>query len=255
MNPTLKYLPSVLLLFIAQAGSAQNSNESFYAFKADWSPASSIEQCTYFMQEIKKSDSEYVCRYYQKMGPMVKQEVYKDSALSIPNGFFCWYNKKGKLDSCGWVANFKKNDRWYYFLGDSTRYTYYDKYDNGKFLLRKTYQQVISDTPAVREIEVTQKEAVFKKGAKNWTNYIAQNLKVPDRFASSFGRGRYTATVSFTINTEGKTENVYLVKSLEWSADAVIFQLIENSPRWEPAVQNGKPVNYWQMQNLVMGLE
>jgi hypothetical protein len=252
MNPTLKYLPSVLLLFIAQAGSAQNSNESFYAFKADWSPASSIEQCTYFMQEIKKSDSEYVCRYYQKMGPMIKQEVYKDAALSIPNGLFCWYNKKGKMDSCGWVANFKKDRYWYYFLGDSTKYTYYEKYDNGKLLKKETFQQAVSDTTGGHEVAVTQKEAVFKKGANDWTNYISKNLKVPDRFTSIVGRGKYTVTVCFTISTEGKTQDVYLFNSLEWSADAVIFDLIEQSPHWQPALQNGEPVKYVQKQNLVM---
>lgn len=252
MKPTLKHLPLLLFVCIAYTGLAQKSNESFYAFNADWSAASSIDECTYFMQEIKKSDTEYVCRYYQKLGPMIKQEVYMDAALSIPNGLFCWYNKKGKMDSCGWVRNFKKDRYWYYFLGDSTGYSYYEKYDNGKLLKKETSQKTVSDTTGVYKTIVTQKEAVFKKGVNDWTNYISKNLKVPDRFTSIVGRGKYTVTVCFTISTEGKTQDVYLFNSLEWSTDAVIFELIEQSPRWQPALQNGEPVKYIQKQNLVM---
>ncbi len=254
MNSTIKYLCIVLLIFIAQACFAQTANENFYAFKADWSAATSIDKSTYFMHEIKKSDTEYVCRYYNKFGPMIKQEVYKDSTLSTPNGFFCWYNEKGKLDSCGWVENFKKDSYWYYFMGDSLNSTYYDKYDYGKFLYRKSTAQPGADT-AKEEKDSTQKEAVFKTGTKDWTNYVSQHLKVPDRFASNFKAGKYTATVSFTINKQGKTENIYLIQSLEWSADAVIFNLIENSPLWQPAIQKGKPVLYRQKESIKMALE
>jgi len=48
---------------------------------------------------------------------------------------------------------------------------------------------------------------------------------------------------------------VSLRRSLEWSADVVIFQLIEKSPVWHPAIQKGQPVHFRQMQNLVMHLQ
>jgi len=231
---------------------AQSSNESFYAFNEDWSPAKSIDKSTYFMHKIKKNDTEYVCRYYNKFGPMIKQECYKDDELSIPNGFFCWYNEKGKIDSCGKVLNFKKDGRWSYFLGDSTKETYYDEYDNGKFVKRDSYHA--PDT--AQEIkDPSKKESVFKKGNNSWLKYVSANIKTPDRFTQIFKPGKYVVTVSFLINKSGKVENVYLLKSVEWSADAQVLTVVENSPLWQPAMQLGKPVYYRQKEDITFSVE
>lgn len=43
---------------------------------------------------------------------------------------------------------------------------------------------------------------------------------------------------------------LYLVKSCEWSADAEVFRVFKNVPKWIPAQQNGKPVIYRQKQAL-----
>ncbi|HEX5151969.1 MAG TPA: energy transducer TonB [Parafilimonas sp.] len=246
MSVLSKPILSFSLLLIAQTSFPQSKNESFYAFKEDWSASPSIDLCTYFMHETKKSDTEYICRYYNKSGPMIKQETYKDDQLSIPNGRFCWYNEKGKLDSCGWVINSKKDGNWYYYLGDSTRYTYYDEYDNGKYLGRHGHSR--SDSSA---IDSTQKEATFKNGNTGWIKYLERNFIVPERLKKTFGEGKYTVTICFTINKEGRPEDIYMAKSVEWSADTETIQLIEKSPAWNPAVQKGQPVKYRQMQNIV----
>ena len=244
------FLPKYILIFsflsISVIGFAQSKDESFYAFKEDWSAAPSIDKCTYFMHEIKKSDTEYTCRYYNKSGPMIKQETYKDDQLSIPHGRFCWYDEEGRLDSCGWVTNSKKDGNWYYYFGDSTKFTYYDEYDNGKFLGRHGHSKSDSLT-----IDSTQKEATFKNGNNGWSKYLEANFIVPERLKTTLGAGRYTETICFTINKEGRPEDIYMAKSVEWSADAETIQLIEKSPTWNPAVQKGKPVKYRQMQNII----
>ena len=97
MNCIFKQVLCSLLIFPINKTFSQKTNENFYVFKADWSAAKSIDDSTYFMQEIKDNDTEYVCRYYNKSGPMVRQETYKDESLTIPNGRFCWYNEKGKI--------------------------------------------------------------------------------------------------------------------------------------------------------------
>jgi protein TonB len=244
--------PLFFLVFLLTVGNcfAQAKNESFYAFNANWDPTASIDSCTYFMHEIKKSDTEFICRYYRTLGPMIKQETYKDADLSLANGFFCWYNDKGKIDSSGWVKNFRKDGRWEYFSGDSTLATYYEEYENGKFLKRDTYHASKPSDSTETEIEVIQKEAIFQKGAKDWNKYLERNLRIPERLISIFPNGTYTVDVSFIINKNGKVIDVYLRKSLEWSADAEVFRIVENSPNWQSAIQDGKPVLYRQSQNI-----
>ena len=89
MQTSLKKLFFSFLMILSIHIHAQKLDDEFYAFNADWSAAKSLDECTYFMQEIKNSDTEFVCRYYNKLGPMVKQETYKDAELTIPNGRFC----------------------------------------------------------------------------------------------------------------------------------------------------------------------
>lgn len=250
MKSTAKLLSIMLLVFSINKCQAQSINGTFYVFNTDWTPAKSFDNCTYFMQQIMISDSEYVCRYYNKVGPMMKQESYKDAALTIPNGFFCWYNTKGKIDSSGWVRNFKKDDKWDYFMGDSVNATYYDEYDNGKYLERKSY----ATTSDSLEKDSTQTEAIFGKGVKDWSKYIQHNLKVPNRLASNFKAGTYKVTVCFTINKVGKIINPYLKQSVEWSADESVFDLLSNSPDWKPAIQKGQPVYFRQQENISMNL-
>ena len=244
-------LKQIFILLLLMADSffhqtfSQPTEGNFYAFKADWTPAKSIDDCTYFMQATKKSDTEYICRYYNKNGPMIKQETYKDAELSIPNGRFCWYNEKGKIDSCGLVKNFKKDGRWDYFFGDSTNPTYYQYYDNGKFVKQSSYGSY--NTP---DDDVTKQAAIFRNGNKGWIKYLTNNLITPDRLKNTLGRGKYVITVCFLVDLQGKIHDIYLRQSVEWSADAEIFLIIQKSPAWSPATENGEPVYYRQVENI-----
>ena len=247
MNSTLKLVASFLLIVGTHNCYAQ-AKGTFYAFDAKWQPAKSMDSCTYFMHEMQKSDTEFICRYYQKVGPMIRQEVYKDVDLSVPNGFFCWYNEKGKIDSSGHVVNAKKDSRWEYYLGDSLQPTYYDEYSDGKFI-KRVISQKNADSEKV-ETDVTQKEAVFQKGVKDWNKYLQRNLRIPDRLISIVPGGIYTVNVCFLVDKIGKVTSVYLRRSLEWSADAEVFRIVEHSPDWQPAMQYGRPVYYREMQNI-----
>src|SRR5205085_5112232 len=137
----------------------------------------------------------------------------KDEALTIPNGRFCWYDTKGQIDSCGLVSNSHKDGEWDYFLGDSIKPTYYDEYDNGKYLLRHIIADTIAKTAPDTSGKVftsIQVEAKFKNGSKDWVKYLQRNLQTPARFISIFPRGTYTATVCFLVNKQGNTDDIYL---------------------------------------------
>jgi hypothetical protein len=98
-----KYDSLFCLLFLLAlprlAFSQKQEDGIFYLMKIDWSATKNIDKAAYFMQVIQENDSTYICRFYNKYGPMIRQETFLDSALSIPNGRFCWYDAKGNLDS------------------------------------------------------------------------------------------------------------------------------------------------------------
>jgi protein TonB len=250
---------------------AQVNNEVFYLFKSDWSPAKNIDKAAYFEQVVKENDTIYACRYYSKNGPMIKQESFRDDKLEIPNGVFLWYAKSGKLDSMGYVYNGKKDGEWKYFDGKNSPIII-TKYNKGRFVdsydysARKIYHNDgtvknmdvprVKDTGAVKIFTVVQSPAEFEGGLKGWQQYLIQNMKTPDRFINLAGRGGTNATdiVTFEIDKTGSISNVILLKSCEWSVDMEALRVIKQSPKWKPAVQNGRTVIYRHVQNLTFSV-
>lgn len=241
------------------------ANTTLYIFNADWSGAKDYNECVYFMQIVKESDSLYICRYYNKLGPMVRQESFKDSDLTIPNGRFCWYNNAGSLDSTGIVTNRKKDGRWDYYQDGKRSLAM--EYENGRWIRSTDYKQEIyinadgskisfedrnADDVINKDSSTTvQVEAKYKTGVNDWVEYIKTNLKTPDRLMNTLGVGIHTAVVVFMVNKIGKVDkDIYLEKSVEWAGDNEVFSLIKNSPDWQPAYQNNKAVFYRMKQSI-----
>src|SRR5678816_1789762 len=229
-----------------------------YLLKNDFTNAKKTDDATYLLQVIRHSDTEYVCRYYNKFGPMLKQETFLDSGLSIPNGSFLWYGVRGILDSEAVMYRGRKTS--FTAFDDSLKATVYIKYRTGNVYEKRdyvtnTYMDSTGSTYDLAEKEKAERDSLlqFKKAqadtsqieAKfpgNWNKYIDKHLLVPDRFESNMPNGKYVATVSFRVDKEGRVDQVKLLRSVEWSADLEIFRIIENSPLWKPASQFGRNV-------------
>lgn len=242
-------------LFIA-AGNCfcQTTDGTIYLFKKDDSPAKDIKEAAYFMHVVALNDSTYICRYYNTNGPMMRQESFKDSNLTIPNGRFCWYNNNGILDSTGYVKNGKK-DYWWEYKRSATQ-TDRILYDNGIKIKTETSfydkdgKRINEDTTKKDTTTHIQVGAKYKNGANDWANYCQHNLNTPARLQNVLKAGDHAVIVCFLINKEGKTGDIYLYQSCEWSGDAEVLRLIADSPTWQPATQDGVPVIYRQKQTL-----
>jgi hypothetical protein len=253
---------------ISHAKAQKQNNDVLYVFKKDWSSAKDFNDAAYFMQVTKENDSTYICRYYNKFGPMVKQESYFDADLTIPNGRFCWYNANGDIDTIGSVDHGKKDDYWYYYR--DTTLLKQEWYESGHLAERKDYehnlyvnkdgitmtleekklQDSLNAAHSETTFKILQVEAKYKNGQKDWTNYISKNLKTPDRLMNVLGRGRHQVCIAFVVDKEGNTGDVYIIHSCEWSGDNNVIQLIKDSPKWQPAMQNGRTVYYRQKQTI-----
>jgi protein TonB len=245
--------------------------ELFFLYKKDWSDAKDIKEASYFMHMQKENDTAFVCRYYNVAGPMIKMETYKDSDLSIPMGTFSWFNENGSLDSTGDVYNGRKDGNWYYMESDSANVAVHEEYERGRFqkridhLNKKTTYANGSIVPfkseeekedTARTFTSVQVEASFPKGLRGWRTYLEQNLKIPDRFTNLLkGNGRATVIVTFRVDKTGNVSNVQVQKSAEWSVDMEALRVIQKSPKWEPATQNGKAVIYRQRQSITFVVE
>ena len=81
----------------------------------------------------------------------------------------------------------------------------------------------------------------FPGGVSALMEYLATNLKYcPD--AREVGISG-TVFVSFVVWKDGTIRNIKIKRSLSDCLDKVVIQAVENMPRWNPGMQNGKKVN------------
>lgn len=197
---------------------------------------------------------------------MVKQESFKDSNFTIPNGFFAWYSNKGFADSTGYVNEGRKTSCWNYFNNDTKPYLsiWFNKgklektEDHTKNIVR--YADDTVDSTALKPVEkgkeegdtVSKKQAKFPGGPDAWQKFLFRNLQIPGRLLD-IGHGG-VIVVEFVIDKEGNVTDINIRQSLEWSADAEVIRLMKRSPKWIPAEMDGRKVFYRQVQSITMSV-
>jgi TonB family protein len=244
-------------LWVTCLAHGQKNKETFYLLDKDFQAEPNMALAAYIMHVISQHDTLFISRIYNKNGAMERQESYKDNAFAEPHGKFAWYDVNGRVDSAGTVNNRKKDGEWYYY-NDTLGIEQMVTYRLGKEVERQDFHRKKVITPngetdmVTKKRDVTdtfklvEKEAAFKGGTKAYSRYLINNLKVPERTTSLGKSGN--VKFQFIINKEGYIENIFILKSLEWAADAEALRVLTAMPKWEPAVQNGKPVYYQCIQ-------
>ncbi len=218
-----------------------------YIYDSSWNAIIDITKAKYLMEVIEENDTTFITRAYNFSGSMITQESYRDKDLTITHGFFIWYDNLGRIDSSGSVFNGKKDQDWYIYNNDLKvilKTTFY----RGKFVESKTY-----DTNEKKKITIdstikNEKVAEFKGGLKGLGRFLSESLEIPTRLSNLKMHGPVKA--SFYIDTLGKVQDIYIVHSLEWSADKEVIRVLSLMPKWIPAEQNGKKVKYSCIQPI-----
>lgn len=91
-----------------------------------------------------------------------------------------------------------------------------------------------------KSVEVSYVEAEPQNGYPEFYEYLNNTLQYPAESIKDSIQG--VETVSFTINAQGKTENIFVRQSLGKAFDEESIRVIQQMPAWKPAVLNGKPV-------------
>ncbi len=79
-------------------------------------------------------------------------------------------------------------------------------------------------------------------GLEGWNEYLASNLKYPAQAREMGIEG--TVILNFVINSDGSISDVEVLKGIGGGCDEEAIRVIENSPKWKPAEEGGKLVNY-----------
>ena len=95
-------------------------------------------------------------------------------------------------------------------------------------------------------------ESEFPGGAKGWNRYLMDNLNYPK--AAVRKRIQGTVVVQFIVDKDGNVTDAEVIQSVHPLLDDEALRLIKNSPRWKPAIQDGKKVKSYKKQPVVFQL-
>lgn len=94
------------------------------------------------------------------------------------------------------------------------------------------------DDPVYYKVEIYPK--FMGKDDKAFRDYILKNIKFPEDAIENGLVGK--VQVKFVVGTDGKLYDIELLRKVHPVVDQEVLRVIANSPKWEPAIQQGKYV-------------
>lgn len=85
------------------------------------------------------------------------------------------------------------------------------------------------------------KKAAFPGGEIKMLKFIAKHTSYPSKALANKVEGR--VSVSIQINEQGEIISSEIVKGLSPDCDKEVLRVISKMPNWEPALNNGEPIN------------
>lgn len=171
---------------------------------------------------------------YSSNGPLRTVKTYKDPEQTILEGHYLEYDHKGNLQLAGYYVNNKKTGTWFYFK------------DSGNIVKTEQFPGPgVFDDAGNDHNNITL--PVFKSGKNEWRNYLHSNV---NRKYIRDEQKPEEVKISFSITASGVVKNPVLTKSAYFASDNEIIRTIISSPRWKPALHDGKKVSYRYLQSL-----
>jgi hypothetical protein len=97
---------------------------------------------------------------------------------------------------------------------------------------------------------VVQIPAEFPGGATGWINYLQENLRTNIPIKKKAPVGKYTVIVSFLVDDKGNVSDVKAENDPGYGTKEEAIRVLNKSPKWRPASQNGKNVIYRHVQRI-----
>lgn len=200
-----------------------------------------IKEAVSFVAVKHYPDGSFERLDYILHGPLQKLRTYTDAALTVLSGRSFEYDVQGHLSYTGYYSNNLKTGNWDR-INDTGTMVKREHYENGVLT-----DADVKDTVKKKDeiLYGDEREADFKGGSKNWIKYLQKNID-PDAGSKSVKGGQ--VMLRFIVDTHGATTNIYLQKSVEFVLDEEAIKVIQKSPVWIPALQNGKTVNAYRRQ-------
>jgi len=100
-----------------------------------------------------------------------------------------------------------------------------------------------------------EQEPRFPGTSDGWNKYLVKNLDAAMPVKEGWGPGTYKVMLQYIVHKNGEVSDVIATNYQGSKTAQHCIDLIKNGPKWEPAIQNGKPVDAYKKQPITFVIE
>lgn len=119
-------------------------------------------------------------------------------------------------------------------------------------LILLQYSKVIAQTDSVtidsKVFEKVEIEAYFPGGDNAWLDFISKNLAPNTPVENGAPAGTYTVVIQFIVDKEGNLSDIKPLTHHGYGMESEVMRVLRKSPKWMPAVQEGRKVKAYRKQ-------
>jgi len=98
------------------------------------------------------------------------------------------------------------------------------------------------------KFEKVEIEAYYPGGTEAWRDFLTQNLKANIPVKNGAPIGRYDVYIQFVVNKNGDITDIKPLTHYGYGMEEEVIRIIKKTGKWNPAVQDGRPVNAYRKQ-------
>ncbi len=110
-------------------------------------------------------------------------------------------------------------------------------------------------SPENKIFTTTENPPQFTGGPEAFRKYLRENLKTNTPVNNGAKAGIYKVVLKFIVNADGSLSDIKCENDPGFGIGAEAIRFIKTTPKWQPAVQNGKKVNAYLKQPITFVVE
>lgn len=177
--------------------------------------------------------------YYFKTGELHSKQMEKDD---LKHGLCIWYHKNGNL-RCEGNYEMDQAEGVFNYYNEEGQLTHKNTYKNGEFISKTLFDPITGEELSIESaiIDFPDIEASYPGGTASLQKYIATNINYPSDAIEMNEQG--IVIISFIVKSDGKIDNVEVVKGVSKSLDQEAIRIISQMQDWIPAEAKGEKVD------------
>jgi len=116
--------------------------------------------------------------------------------------------------------------------------------------------QNLDDGKNLVEEKITKEPDIFTKvevDAKfdgNWEKFLLRNLNPQTPIDNNAPPGNHTVIMQFVVDIDGSVSDIKALTNIGYGLEQEAIRVLKKATKWEPAIQNGRPVKAYRKQSI-----